>query len=280
MKAAAKRLLGALGRQPIIASIVQHPTLRAPLERLPGAHLLFPTGWDRLHPFDTAHGTDTSGFVSPEQLPTSAAAREHAVFYAGSQPSILRATLSALPALDDYSFFDFGCGKGRALLVASEFPFKDIVGVELSPDLAEIARRNASIVAKRFPQRTRVRVIEGDATRTALPDGDLVLYLYHPFAPELVAKVVAQVEAALAVSDRALYVVYYNPVAGALFDASPKLSRFFARTFAYSVDERGFGPDHTDSVMIWQGGDAPAQSIPSSRRIVVQPGGGRADLED
>ncbi len=280
MRSAAKRLLGALGRQPMIASIVQHTTLRGPLERLPGAHLLFPKGWDRRHPFDTAHGTDTSGFVSPEELPTSAAAREHAVFYAGSQPSILRAALSALPALDDYTFFDFGCGKGRALLVASEFPFKDVVGVELSRDLAEIARRNAGIVAKRFPQRTPVRVIVGDATLTALPQGDLVLYLYHPFAPELVAKVVAQVEAALTVPNRVVYVVYYNPVAGHLFDASPKLNRFFARTLAYSVDERGFGPDNSDAVMIWEGGDAPVQSLPSSRHIVLRSGGGRAEVED
>src|SRR5215475_14101173 len=35
-------------------------------------------------------------------------------------------------SFDQYTFIDFGSGKGRALLLASEFPFKEIVGVEFA----------------------------------------------------------------------------------------------------------------------------------------------------
>ncbi len=48
--------------------------------------------------------------------------------------------------------------------------------------------------------------------------------------------------------------VYYNPVFGARFDASPKLSRYFAATIPYADEERGYGPDDADPVVIWQGG--------------------------
>jgi tRNA1(Val) A37 N6-methylase TrmN6 len=52
--------------------------------------------------------------------------------YAGSQPSIVRAGIALLPDHNQYAFVDLGCGKGRALMVASEFSFARLVGVEIS----------------------------------------------------------------------------------------------------------------------------------------------------
>jgi SAM-dependent methyltransferase len=199
--------------------------------------------------------------------------------YGGSQPSLVRAALSQVPGLDRCSFVDLGCGKGRPLLVASEYPFRDIVGVELSADLAQIARRNAEVVAERYPARTPIRVEEGDATEFRLPDGDLVVFLYNPFGAPLVAKVVQRVEEALARDpQRRLFVVLYNPVNGALFDASAGLTRRFAAMLDYATEELGFGPDLSDAIMIWQGGSvaAPPAAVPA--RIVITNAGSRAEL--
>src|SRR5450631_155810 len=197
-----KRVVGAVGRLPGMPSFIRQSLVRSLLKHIPGADLLYGSGWDAVHPFDRIHGTQTSGFVSADQLPVGEAARAHAVFYAGSQPSVVREGLKALPPVETCTFIDLGCGKGRPLLVASEFPFRDILGVELSPPLAEIARRNAAIIAKRFPRRTAVRIAVADASTFPLPAGDLVLFLYHPFGAELVAKVVAAVEAALSAERR------------------------------------------------------------------------------
>lgn len=41
-------------------------------------------------------------------------------------------------------FIDFGCGKGRVLLVAAMQPVRRVIGVELSSELSVIARRNIS----------------------------------------------------------------------------------------------------------------------------------------
>jgi SAM-dependent methyltransferase len=261
IKAALKRLAGHIGRLPGASQVLRRPAVRGMLAELPGAkHLLSGShSWERVHPFDLAHDTDTSGFVPAGDLAQLAreAARAHALPYGGSQPSIIRTVLAALMPLDCFTFVDLGCGKGRPLLVASEFSFRGIVGVELSAPLAEIARHNAGTIARRFPHRTPIRVVLGDATRFPLPAGNLVLFLYNPFGDEAIAKVVEAVNAALTDAQRTIYVVYYNPVAGHRLDLSPGLRRRFAATLPYAADELGYGPDAEDPVVVWQGGGAP-----------------------
>lgn len=275
----AQRIAAALGRLPLVHGLVRQPAVARVLDRIPGAQALYGSGWDRIHPFDRTLGTDTSGWVSPLELPRAEAARAHAICYAGSQPSLLRLALAELPALDTCTFVDLGCGKGRALLVASEFPFHDILGVELSAPLARIAERNAALIARRFPQRTPIAIAVADASTFPLPAGNLVLFLYHPFGAALVARVAAGVEAAIAAERRAVHVVYYNPVAGHCFDASKRLRRRYARMLPYAAEERGFGPDAADTVVIWEGGTAAPPAPGAQARIVIAPGGLRALLE-
>lgn len=276
----AQRIVSALGRLSLVSAVVRRAPVRRLLERVPALRDLYGTGWERVHPFDRAHGTDTSGVVSAESLPLDQAARAHAICYAGSQPGVLRAALATLPAVANGTFLDLGCGKGRALLVASEWPFRAIVGVELSPALAAIARRNAARMSALHPGRTAIQVVVGDASAFPLPPGDLVIFLYHPFGAELVARVVDTLEAALAAEPRQLYVIYYNPVAGACFDASPWLRRRFAGMLPYAADELGYGPDTEDTVVIWQGASQAPAGAPARARIVPAPGGLRVLLED
>jgi SAM-dependent methyltransferase len=42
------------------------------------------------------------------------------------------------------SFVDIGCGKGRIVLAAMAYPFKDIVGIDYSPTLCDIATTTAA----------------------------------------------------------------------------------------------------------------------------------------
>jgi SAM-dependent methyltransferase len=274
-----KRVVAAVGRLPVVSSLIRRPLARGLLKSLPGAKLLYGSGWDAVHPFDRIHGTHTSGFVSADQLPAQEAARAHAVFYAGSQPSVLREGLKALPSLETCAFVDLGCGKGRPLLVASEFPFRDILGIELSPDLAKVAESNAAIIAERFPERTPIRIAVGDASNSPIPAGDVVLFLYNPFGAELIAKVVQGVEAALRAELRSIYIVYYNPTAAHCFDASSLLTRRFARQIPYAAEELGYGPDESDPVIIWQGGAAPPPLEVANARLVTVVNGFRVILE-
>jgi SAM-dependent methyltransferase len=274
------RVLRAIGQVRPLVPVLYDPRVIRVLQRMPGAGALYGYGWERRHPFDRANGTDTSGVVSLETIRAQSddPAVAHANVYAGSQPSVIRAALDALPRLSNATFIDLGCGKGRPLLVAAERPFREVIGVDLSPELAAIARSNAAIMGARHSGRASIRVVVGDAASYPLPSGDVVLFLYNPFGASLIAEVVAAVERALASERRAIYVISYNPVHGGLFDASPVLTRRWARMVPYANTERGYGPDSHDAVVIWQGGNAPAPVDRADLRIVVTVPGTRAEL--
>lgn len=270
-----------LGHAPVIYPLVNLPAVKRVLSNLPVTRVLYGSRWDRKHPFDRAYGTDTSGFLCGEEVATGHPAEEHGSPYAGVQPSVLRRVLQELPSVTGSTFIDLGCGKGRPMLIASEFPFKDIVGVELSPKLAEAAARNAATIARRYPERTPVRVEVGDATTYPMPEGDVVLFIYNSFDGELMKKVTEGVEAALrARPNRSVYVIYCNPASGGCFDESPLLTRRFARTLRYSHEELGFAEDQEDAVVIWQGGSAPPPPGPANARIVVVKDRWRAELRE
>lgn len=209
------------------------------------------------HPIDKLYGIDTSGAVFGRALRSNNAAADlYAAPYAGSQPSIIRKILYMIPDLENTTFLDLGCGKGRTLVVASEFPLQDIVGVELSPMLAALARDNAHIIRQQFPERTPITVLEQDASALLLPEGRVIIFLYNPFFKRLMQKVARIIENVLTInSDKKIYVVYANPLYGNLFDGLPRLRRIFAGNIPFEAAELGTGvpaTDIDDTVIIWE----------------------------
>jgi SAM-dependent methyltransferase len=233
-------------------------------------------GWSREHPYDVLEGIRTSGSVPGFLLRTGDDIDRPTTNYGGCQPSVARHALDQVPEPRRFAFVDLGCGKGRVLAVASEFPFHTIVGIELSPTLADIATHNAAAVAARHPGRTPIAIRTGDAVAVPLPDGPLVVFMYNPFGADVVSRLLARLGGE---PDRELFVVYVNPVHGALLDRSPALRRRYAATVPCAPGEIGFGPDADDTVVIWQGGGtAPPTAWPVDRPIVVTERGWRADL--
>jgi SAM-dependent methyltransferase len=159
--------------------------------------------------------------------------------------------------VESCTFVDLGCGKGRPLLVATEFPFKEIIGVELSPRLSDIARKNAARFAELYPDRTRVRIVTGNAVEFPVPSGDVVMFLFNPFGDEPLREVLVNVERALSCDRRRIYVVYINPKFHSVFDGSRALVRRCAKSVPHTRDELGFGwvTARQDYVIIWQGGE-------------------------
>jgi SAM-dependent methyltransferase len=225
----------------------------------------------RTHPIDKIYGIDTSGVVQVENIHPDQTLQSQIIAYVGSQPSIVRRALSALGDSRDYIFVDLGCGKGRATTVASEFPFRAVMGVELSAALTAMARANADTMARRFPERPKVTIAEANVVDFPLPRPRLVLFNYHAFGAELIAKIIAKCEAALASGElQHMFFVYYNPVHAEAFDASPALARFYVEQIPYDQSEIGFGPDHNDIVAIWQSvrGSVPTPHKGADRKII------------
>ena len=255
----------------LASRFLHRPRVRRSIERVPVVRRHY-TGWLRTHPIDRLYGVDSSGIVPVEKLGVDPRVARHMSPYAGSQPSIVRRAIATLPDLEEHCFIDLGCGKGRPLVVASEFPFRRIVGVELAQDLVAVAHRNAAEIRRRFPARPPIEVVADDATRFPLPDGKVVLFIYHSFDAQFLFRVVAAAEVTLAGSLQHLFVVYYNPIWGAVLDRSPALQRWYAATLPYDSAELGFGPDREDSVVIWQSvrGAYPIRHPDCGRQIHIQ----------
>lgn len=156
--------------------------------------------------FDARFGTDTSA-------PTFERAQKTSVhFYVPTTASVIYRIIRQLPLEPGkYVFVDMGSGKGRALLIASEFPFKRIVGIELSEHLHRIAEAN---VARFTPNPQPCKAFDlrlMDALQYPFGDEPLVLFLFDPFGREILEKVVANLEASLKVTPRDAFVVYVYP---------------------------------------------------------------------
>jgi SAM-dependent methyltransferase len=236
---------------PPVHSLLYAPAVKRRLDHAPFTRKLYKV-WDRGHPFDYQFGVDTLGMVAADRITEDKRLAAQILWYLGSQPSIVRRALATLGAVEDYTLLDFGCGKGRAAIVASEFPFRQVIGVELSPALAARAQANVAIIANRFPERPGITILNANVLEFRLPAGKLAIFAYHPFGPELLAMVVKRLEAALAAGTPHIFFVYDNPKHADVLDASPAFQRYYAEVIPYDKSELGFVVGKDDPVVIWQ----------------------------
>lgn len=195
------------------------------------------------HPFDLRYGVDTSGLIAGADLHSG---HRHDVFntaYYGMAPSRFRSVMQRWiadethGAIDGYSFVDLGCGKGRAVLMASEFSFREVVGVELHAGLAKTAETNVASWTASGRAASPIRILKKDAAEFIFPNGACLLYLFHPFTAPVLARVIERIEADFACRSGLLDVIYFNPEAGELFDANPGFQRLWTGTVEMSEED-------------------------------------------
>ena len=117
------------------------------------------------------------------------------------------------------TFVDFGCGKGRIVHQAAKRPFRRVMGVEISPELADIAR---AVLADRASEYRcpDVEIVVSDVLEFPIPDDLAVAYLYDPFRGAILDAVVARIVDSLDRHPRSLKVIYAHPVEGGRFLAT------------------------------------------------------------
>lgn len=120
-----------------------------------------------------------------------------------------------------FTFLDLGCGKGRTLLMASHYPFRRIVGVELLPALHEIAQENLATYKNDEQKCFAFESICGDATTFVVPGEALVIYLFNPFPESGLRRVAANLRESLRTHSRPVYVLYHNPLLKHILDEVP-----------------------------------------------------------
>jgi SAM-dependent methyltransferase len=194
--------------------------------------------------FDLAHGVDTAGPVQLAELNIKSANWPYGTRYEPIGPGQFRTVIEAAEVdFPRYTFVDFGSGKGRALLLASEYPFRKIIGVEFAPELAEIARRNLCNYSGAAQRCRQVEVVCRDATEFPIPDGPTVCFFHNPFEAQVMAAVVANVRQSLEHQPREMIVLYVFPFFEELWSEVPRLRKVKSGT-DYSIYR--VGPEARD----------------------------------
>jgi SAM-dependent methyltransferase len=144
--------------------------------------------------FDREHGVDTAGIVPLQALTIESSNRELGHRYQASSADGFRALMAGLdlPAAE-LTFVDLGAGKGRAMLLASELPFRRVIGVEFAPELCDVARRNVERFSSPAQRCHEFEVVCADAAGYELPDEPALVYIYNSFEEPLMRGVLANV---------------------------------------------------------------------------------------
>jgi SAM-dependent methyltransferase len=202
-----------------------------------------------VHPFDAAHGVETGGLIPAGELVTGHSSDAHVTAYYAVAPSILEGVverwLATAPpyAVGRYSFVDIGAGKGRAMLVASRLGFRQVIGIELNPTMADVAQANLDHwVATHESDETSarvapVRLMEQDALEFDFPAGPCVAFLFHPFEAPLMRRLLRRMEAQFKARAGALDVLYVNAECAAVFDRNPAFARLWFGKVAMSPED-------------------------------------------
>jgi len=160
--------------------------------------------------FDLEHKVDTTRSNVSLRTQWMAAFVGHE--YGPSEPWLFKQIMHALPVeFTDYTFIDLGSGKGRSLLMAADFPFRRILGVEFVPNLHRAAQRN---ISQQPAGRQHARQMEStcmDALDFSFPLEPAVLYLFNPFSEPVLATVLTNVRRSLADNPRPFFVAYRDP---------------------------------------------------------------------
>lgn len=168
--------------------------------------------WSSLKNFDEVSNTDTGGMVSLTGLNITSPNLDFGEQYQGINPTAFFEAVESVPVdRKEWTFVDLGCGKGRAILLASLLSFKEIIGVEFSPTLAAIARENLTRFAGSQQQDCQVSIIDADAADYRFSSNKIFLYLFNPFTAPVMDRVIANLVYACEHRSAEAIVVYVLP---------------------------------------------------------------------
>ncbi len=151
-------------------------------------------------------------------------ARANAILYVPTLEPVMRHILRSASTrflFDKTSFVDFGCGKGRALILAAQLPFQEVIGVEVSPVLSRVASANVSKYLAHptvEPKCRKVRVECVSALDFEFPDTDLFIYMYRPFVGRVFTGVADRMLEFCATKGRRIWLALSCPDEGVLLE--------------------------------------------------------------
>jgi SAM-dependent methyltransferase len=133
--------------------------------------------------------------------------------YQPTEPALFKEMMASLKIdFQEFTFIDIGSGKGRVLLMAADYPFRRILGIELFPALHRIAQENLSAYKSDSQQCFALKTVCGDAREFIFPAEPIVLYLFNPLPEPALIEMMTHLDHSLSQFPRVVYLLYHNPL--------------------------------------------------------------------
>jgi SAM-dependent methyltransferase len=165
------------------------------------------------HLFDLRYRVNTCGWARLHGLTIASENKGNGYSYEPAKVVLIRKLLGIVRPFvpSDSVLVDFGCGKGRVLLVASEFGFKGARGIEFASELCKVARQNVAAFRRQTSIGTELSVIEADASNYRISEDEYVFFMFNPFDETVLSPVMDHIEASLQRYPRRVFIIYQNP---------------------------------------------------------------------
>ena len=159
--------------------------------------------------------------------------------YQPTEPALFKEMMASLKInFQEFTFIDMGSGKGRVLLMAADYPFRRILGVELFPALHRVAQENLNAYASDSQQCFALEAVCGDAREFIFPAEPILLYLFNSLPEAALIEVMANLDRFAAPVSPPGYLLYHNPLLEHVLANYPAFNKI-GGTHQYSLFRAG-----------------------------------------
>ena len=130
--------------------------------------------------------------------------------YAPTYYSLIKESFSVIKNKNKLNFIDVGCGKGKVLLVASDFGFKKIIGIDLSKKLLHICKQNIYKYKQLKYKKKLIKLINIEATKYKITNEN-VFYFFDPFSGPVLNTFLKNILLSFKKNKRVIYIIFANP---------------------------------------------------------------------
>lgn len=162
--------------------------------------------------FDRSYGVRTSGNIGLATTSFDRSKLGDATGYSPVNARALRKTLRTLNLPKRLHFADLGCGLGRACILAGEYGFEKVTGVELAPELCAAARDNIAICRSRIHGMSPVEILQMDVLNYCEAANDDVFFMFRPFSWDFLGVVIQKLVERSVQQQKVLTVIYCDRV--------------------------------------------------------------------
>jgi SAM-dependent methyltransferase len=165
-----------------------------------------------INSFDRRYRIRTSGFIELRDTSFNTERLPDATQYGPTNGWAARKMLKTLVLPSATRFCDIGCGLGRVCVLAAEFDYARVTGVELAPELCTAARVNVTNSRLSESARAKIHIVEIDALDYCAATDDDVFFMFRPFSGDFLTRVLDQLAKRARERNTSLTLIYTERV--------------------------------------------------------------------